>query len=419
MAEERSSRRRDLVIALLLTLVAAVTRLPRLGVPGEEFFDEVYHAKTAQQFIEGATPTEWVHPPVAKILISVGVRLFGYEPWAWRLTPALAGIAVAPLFFFLARSVLSQRGALLASILLLSDGVYLVQSRTAMTNIFAILFQLGSVYVGLRAAKEGRLSPLTMTALGVALGLALSTRWTSLFVWGFVGLVLLVVRGSSLFRVRELALVVLAFAALPVAIYIGSYYVIPDWSGHIHKGDLAALWELQKSIWNYHAGLNATHPYFSKWWTWPWLYRPTWYYFKDIDGWIYGVFAVGNPAVWWLSVPVSLWAFMTGLWKRDAARLFAGAGFFCMYLPWGVSPRTLNYSHYLLEAIPYACLALAIALDDLWDGPRRALARGYVAVVVGIFVLFFPMLTALPVPAGWFQSRFLGIGPWTWFTKWI
>ena len=46
-----------------------------------------------------------------------------------------------------------------------------------------------------------------MAAAGLFLGLALSTRWTSLWATGFLGLVILVVRGRRFFRVRELALV--------------------------------------------------------------------------------------------------------------------------------------------------------------------------------------------------------------------
>ena len=134
--------RRDLLLALLLALAAAALRLPRLGFPHEEVFDEVYHAKTALQYLQGQPPTEWVHPHTAKLLIAIGVWRFGYEPWAWRLLPALAGIALAPVFFLLARRVLpGERAALFASLLLLADGVYLVQSRVAMTNIFAVLFQ--------------------------------------------------------------------------------------------------------------------------------------------------------------------------------------------------------------------------------------------------------------------------------------
>src|SRR5262249_16627706 len=162
-------------------------RLPRLGIPGEEMFDEVYHAKTALQYLKGEPPTEWVHPPTAKLLIAVGVWLFGYVPWAWRLLPALAGVALAPVFYSLAPRVLApEGGAVVASALLLCDGVYLVQSRIAMTNIFAVLFQVASALFIVRAALPPRLSARDMALAGLFLGLALSTRWTSLWAAGFL-----------------------------------------------------------------------------------------------------------------------------------------------------------------------------------------------------------------------------------------
>ena len=81
-----------------------------------------------------------------------------------------------------------------------------------------------------------------------------------------------------------------------------------------------------------------------------------------------GIVAIGNPALWWVSVPVTLWALVTGARGRDPRRLFSGLGYCFLYLPWGISPRTLNYSHYLFEAIPYACLSLGTLLDRDWDG---------------------------------------------------
>src|SRR5919108_392106 len=174
--------RRDLWIALALALTAAAFRLPRLGFPPEEVFDEVYHAKSALQYLQGEEPVEWVHPPMAKLLIAVGVKAFGYESWAWRLVPALAGVGLAPLFFLLARRVLAtERAALLAAVLLLCDGVYLVQSRIAMTNIFAVLFQVLAALLVVRVGLAERLPVAGTLAAGLALGLALSTRWTSLW----------------------------------------------------------------------------------------------------------------------------------------------------------------------------------------------------------------------------------------------
>jgi dolichyl-phosphate-mannose--protein O-mannosyl transferase len=457
--------RRDLLLALLLAAVAAAVRLPRLGLPAEEVFDEVYHAKTALQYLRGEPPTEWVHPPTAKLLIAFGVWAFGYEPWAWRLVPALCGIALAPVFFLLARRVLpSERAALFASALLLCDGVYLVQSRVAMTNIFAVLFQVGSALFIVRAGRRQGLPLGDTLAAGLCLGLALSTRWTSLWAAGFLGVTYLVLRGNRLWRWRELALVVMAFVVLPAALYTLSY--VP-WMRQAEGRSVSDMVMVQGAIWRYHAELSATHPYFSRWYTWPWLVRPTWYYFASDGAWVRGIVAIGNPALWWVSVPVSLGALgaalrvrqpllgLAGLlcaalggvallgrgageglgalllvgsvalivWARPQVRdpvlLFAGAGFFALYLPWGISPRTLNYSHYLFEAIPYACLSLGLILDRLWSGRARAGVVAYLALVLALFVLFFPLLTALPVPADWFnRPLFLNVRPWTWFPSW-
>jgi dolichyl-phosphate-mannose--protein O-mannosyl transferase len=131
--------------------------------------------------------------------------------------------------------------------------------------------------------------------------------------------------------------------------------------------------------------------------------------------------AIGNPALWWASVPITVWALLSGALDRDWRRLFAAGGFMLLYLPWGISPRTLNYSHYLFEAIPYACLSLGIALDEAWDHPGNGiLTRWYVALVIALFLFFYPFLAALPVPQDWYyQKLFDGVRPWTWFKTWV
>jgi dolichyl-phosphate-mannose--protein O-mannosyl transferase len=255
-----------------------------------------------------------------------------------------------------------------------------------------------------------------MAALGLALGLALSTRWTSVFAGGFLGLVYLGLRRERAFRARELALGLLAFALLPAAVYLLSY--VP-WMRQGHTVWEAIRW--QKDVWSYHADLTATHAYFSRWWTWPLLYRPTWYFWSSGEGWVRGIVALGNPAIWWASVPASAWAVATGVRWRDPRRLFAGAGFFLLYVPWGLSPRTLNFSHYLFEAIPYACLSLGILLDRAWDGRHPLLPRTYVTVAIALFLLFLPFLEAMPVPVWLWGYRFpiFGGGLWTWFPSWV
>jgi len=165
------------------------------------------------------------------------VHLFGYHPWAWRLAPALAGTALAGVFLLLARRVLrSERAAVLATTLLLCDGVFLVQSRVAMTNVFAVLFQLLAALLVVRAAAARRLG---LGAMGPpragararalhALDEHLRRRLPGTRVPGVARApaARAAGRGRAVPRARsarEAALVVLAFALVPAALYLLSY----------------------------------------------------------------------------------------------------------------------------------------------------------------------------------------------------
>jgi dolichyl-phosphate-mannose--protein O-mannosyl transferase len=431
-------------------------------------------------------PTEWVHPPLAKLFILVGVYVNGMTSYGWRIAPLIAGSLMLPVFYVLARNVIpSRRWALVATALLSMDGVYFVQSRTAMTNIFATLFQIATMTAfWLYWKSSSREKPLQnqhwLAITGVCLALALATRWTSLWTFGTVWLLVLVryllptiwrepvpalagvpaaapppaaqaptpiealatetlaepAAGSETaappvpvaaatgpedgtyrwawdlprFHVGFWALTVFYLLGLPIIVYAISYLPF-HWQGH----DWAEIIRTQRDIWNYHANLRDPHPYYSAWYTWPFLYRPTWYYFKGLaDSTLAGIDAIGNPAIWWASLIGVGWAFWTGLQRREGNWLFAVVVWFFMYLPWAVSPRILNYSHYYFEAIPYAVIAITLLVRDLWQSSKaeRSVAALYLASCVGLFVFFYPLWSGLPVPSWFFYWHI-------WFPKWV
>lgn len=41
------------------------------------YFDEIYHPRTALEHIEGVSPYEISHPPLGKLILGLGIRLFG------------------------------------------------------------------------------------------------------------------------------------------------------------------------------------------------------------------------------------------------------------------------------------------------------------------------------------------------------
>ena len=77
----RGLDRRDALILLGLVLFALVFRLWRLDVPRGQHFDEVYHARSATEFLGSwqhgwdRDVYEWTHPMLAKYLIAGGIVL--------------------------------------------------------------------------------------------------------------------------------------------------------------------------------------------------------------------------------------------------------------------------------------------------------------------------------------------------------
>jgi len=387
----------------------------RLGFPNEQIFDEVYHARTANEYLHGISPYEWTHPPLAKLMIALGIIVFGMNGFGWRFVSLVVGAATLGLFYILARNVFEERRpALIATFLLACDGVFFVQSRVAMTNIYVTFFLMAAalfLWLFMKRRQER-----WIIACAAALGGALATRWSAMYAWGLMGVLLAVyVIGWETPRRSPAQIAALAarsigyFVALPVVLYLLSYipYML---QGHT----VAEVVTMQKTMWGYHANLHATHSYASPWWQWPFMVRPTWYYYHDWkDGTISGILAIGNPAVWWASIPAIL-AMGYVAWRRKLwFGIFAVVMGLGMYLPWAIQPRSLLFMHYMFETIPFAMLCLAYFLDQLWKQEDwQPVAATYLVVTGGLFVFFYPLLSALPIPEVFYRAHI-------WFSSWI
>ncbi|MGV3525621.1 MAG: phospholipid carrier-dependent glycosyltransferase [Candidatus Sericytochromatia bacterium] len=429
--------RKDVWILGGILLVTALIKLWRLGFPPEMVFDEVYHARAAGEYILGIKPLEWVHPPLAKLLIAVGVLFYDLTGVGWRVLPVIAGTMLLASVYFLGRYTLPARWqAVLATVLLACDGVYFVQSRTAMTNIFATLFQVTALTLTWRFIQmfwhhpERKSKYVYFVGAATFIGLSLATRWTSLYSYGFMILALgFVVLVPSTIDLNALKYRTVRFTAsvptlilwlfipgltvmLPAVIYLLGY--MPYYLNYQY--DVARVLQEQAGIWSYHSNLADPHPYYSAWYTWPWLVRPTWYYFQNYNnGTLGGILALGNPAIWWTSMPFVAALLVLAWMQRKLNYFYLAAACLFMYLPWGLSPRTLNYAHYFFEAVPYACLSAAALMGYLvhhFKETGKWISGAYTALVIGLFFFFYPIYSALPIP--WSYYNLL-----RWFPSWV
>jgi dolichyl-phosphate-mannose--protein O-mannosyl transferase len=136
---------------------------------------------------------------------------------------------------------------------------------------------------------------------------------------------------------------------------------------------------------NYEAAVaDATHPYSSKWWTWPLLLRPVWYYWKDpgpITGTVVGIWGSGNPAVWWAALPALMFATWHAVRERSFPLTFVVVGWAVHLAPWVPIGRTLFLYHYL-PSLLFGILALSWLLDRLWHGEGSRGERGVAGAAV-------------------------------------
>ena len=451
----RDLRLMKALLPIVLVAAAFVLYVVRLDSAHSYSFDEVYHAYTAAQYVEGNADAyvwyttvpepkpnpnvgyEWTHPPVGKWLIAAGIWAFGDKTVGWRIASAVFGAIGVGALYFLGFWATGRRSVgVLAAVFLMADGLYFVQSRTGMVDIFLTVFMIGALAAFLaymRAPLDRSRRPLFLT--GALMGLGIATKWNGFYAAGLIGLAAAVhlamlwnastaIKGKRAQAERMRAIrtqagwIALALIAVPAGIYLLSYGPF-FLKGH----SFAQFRELQRQMYEYHAHLKATHAYSSVWWEWPLARRPVWYYGGGENGLIHDVYANVNPFLAWLMVPSALW--LAWRWKRwgGPATLVIMIGFFGQWLPWVFSPR-LSFAYHFLASVPFGALAVAVAIDAVWRrggiGWRatgwpaiscRVIAGGAVVAIIGAFIFFYPIYSASALTQDQFNLRM-------WFASW-
>ncbi|KAG0007351.1 hypothetical protein BGZ80_004758 [Entomortierella chlamydospora] len=149
---------RDLQIATLITILAAVVRLWALGYPTSVVFDEVHFGGFASKYISGRFFMD-VHPPLAKMLIALMGWLFGLDP----------------------------------SFTFKEIGVIVTQSRLILLDSPLIFFTAFTVlaWVNFHNQRHEAFSDdwfIWLFLTGAGLGLSLSVKWVGLFVIATIGM---------------------------------------------------------------------------------------------------------------------------------------------------------------------------------------------------------------------------------------
>jgi len=457
-----------------------------LSPPNGQVFDEIYFPVDAYDDVKGieqCRPTtagcRWNYfdpePPLAKLFIAGGEWGYGwyrahfegasgdyidlgFNTFGWRIAACIFGILCIPMIYLLARRLWPNRlFAIAAATLVCFDGMFFIQSRIGMIDIFPIFLILLSYFLFLVhiQSRTPRSSLISLVGLGVVLGIGVASKWIVLAAFASI-VFLLVVRAirrhvdfhigppgnprwswgrgegpaipGGVYWPTYLVVAAVALVAIPGVIYIESWY--PFFArGQFHN--LADLIEYQRESFTYHATLKATHPYGSPWWSWPFLARPVLYYAEytnlGIDHWtgkelVSRMADLGNPWIWWTSLPcvASLPYFIFR--HRSFPATVILIGFITQYLPWSQISRVI-FMYHMFGGLIFMILALAFVLTHLAQKleprGRRVLVANHLGLAVLFFFYFYPVWTGLPISG---PAYFLGPdtppwGPKTWFAN--
>lgn len=410
------------------------------------YFDEIYHGRTAYEFLNGLVTYENTHPPLGKILIAAGVAIFGMNPFGWRIVGVLFGIAMVPAVYLFARRLTGHIPAsALACTLFSFDFMHLAQTRIATIDVYITFFVILMYYFMYCYCKLSFYDTslkkmfLPLGACGVCMGLGIATKWTGVYAGAGLAVLFFAIlyrryqeyryaqsdpegetAGIPHSRILErflpctgktILFCLCFFVLIPILIYLLSYLPFRDYTD---DGLLGRLLRNQTTMFNYHSTLDATHPYSSPWYQWPIIARPIWYFSgQPGDTLREGISAFGNPLVWWAGIPAFLYMLWRWAKERDRTAAFLSIGYLAQYLPWVFVTRITFIYHYF-PSVVFVVLMIVHSLM-CWKKDRRFLVvlTVYGFAVFGLFLMFYPVLTGQPVEAD-YVTRWL-----RWFDSWV
>lgn len=451
---------KHLPLALVLA-VSVLTTFPWLNFPAEVIFDEVHFGKFVTAYCCSGERIFDIHPPHGKLIIAASAWLGGYRGGfafdhigeqygttpvvALRFVPALMGAALPLLIFALIRQLGgSPPAAALAAAAIALDNAFKVQSRLIAIDSVLLLATFASLSVFLAAMKfEGANYKrwLLWLLAGCLAGLAAGVKFTGLAAIALLSVIILAQLGRTVIANRQRGITphrrrrISSWITAGLIILLGAagVYVLGWWlhfalltqpgSGDAWGIPSGNFWqdinEVHRTMLEANYNLAATHPYSSRYLTWPIMVRPIFYWQSVPEGQEAPtgmIYFLGNPVVWWgataLFVVAVIHTMLGSLTvsknhsrTQTAVPSSSGwlllAGYVISYAPFINVPRALFLYHYLTP------LVFSLMFGLLWLDGRllkrqktwKHLPAWYVFILAAIiagFVFFAPLTYGLP-----------------------
>jgi dolichyl-phosphate-mannose--protein O-mannosyl transferase len=387
------------VIAICLTIMIVggfILRIQGLALPTWFTFDEEGFVKNAHNY-GLRVPDNNDHPPLGKLLIAVGMMLFGYNSVGWRFIPLIFGLQTIVLSYWLGRLAFDRpRVGWITAAFVAADGFFISYSRSGLFDGMMLTTILWAMVMAF-----GATSWRGVLASGFFIGLAMSIKWIGIVTVLPAATVLLVRRRVSIFSL-------LAFAIVPV-IHILVWMGARELTGI--PSSFAETWKGMVELFHHHLGLGKFHnDLSSSWWQWPYEGHPV--VIKFANSGLRGRYSssVSNLLLFFTLTPLAVifpvaalvtgisskfkryWPPLLDAWTTKNALLMM-LGWFAFMFPWVLTMSTRgNYTfhHYYLPPYAFGVTMLAAFFERL-ERKRPTLAVVYITLVCTISIYYAPV----------------------------
>lgn len=377
------------------------------------FFDEIYFGRTAYEIMRNKNVYENTHPYLGKLLMIPGIKLFGMSPFGWRFMNVIfAGILIFMAYYFALHLFREKIYAFSAAYLMTYSFMHLAQSRIGLIDTFGVLFVFISYFYLYRFIVKQQLSRLLVS--GVFFGLAAAVKWSAMFASvGFVLIALYLFLSRYPLQKRFSGVKLLLYGLLSYGVVALGVYSLTFFDIYAQTGSLQSIINYNTNMYHYHSTLQATHPYSSDWWSWPLDMKPMGYYKQVEQGLLSSINVFGNPAVFWVGIIAILYLLFVSIKRATLEAWFILLAFLGLYLPYIFVGR-LMFIYHFYYAVPFMMLAIVYMIRD---GAQKipllqSLNMFYLAVVAGLFLVFYPVLSGYGVDQSY-------VSDWLkWFATW-
>jgi len=355
----------------------------RISLSHQPFWDEMAYVNAARAYLVSSKPfPNPEHPPLGKLIILTGIKIWGDRPEGWRFFAALAGALSGTLLVALTWRLTRRLGvALFCGALFLLDPLLYVHFRLGMLDPPLLVFLLAATAVTLRIWEEPVLKTRRFYWLGLFLGLAMATKMLALVLMPAFWLLVLARCRKDGELLRSLPHLVISALVLPCLLYLGTYRLL----GYTP----AEVWDLTVYNFGYHHYHRGAENMGSRWYEWLYVGKPMWYYYQQIDaGHIRAILGTGNLVLWVGAELLALYALLRKF--RDPEIWFLGSLPLIQLALYFVKPVT--FLQYMVTILPFFYLLMGIGIADLFqrfgERHRRLLQIDFACFFFGALALF-------------------------------